>query len=105
MRALVPILLVGGGLPLLIYPFVVLINLMQLAGHRTGHEPAPLLFMVGLVMLGTTLYPAVYLPCMILSLRRFAGNRDRAALRLSIIPLVYLVAVAGAMALWIRLEG
>ncbi|ABM26546.1 MULTISPECIES: hypothetical protein [Shewanella] len=57
------VLLLLGGLPLLIYPFVVFANLMLLAGHKSTYKP-PLfnrLMNQGFIW-GSFIYPAIYIP-------------------------------------------
>ncbi len=60
-RILTIILFVALGIPLLAYPFVLLANLMSLAGHRTGDEAFWKQFIVYGFLLLTTTYPISYL--------------------------------------------
>lgn len=60
-KPLVYLLFVLEGLPLLIYPFVLLANLMSLAGHRTGNESVFLITVVLLFIIMSSAYPLSYL--------------------------------------------
>ncbi len=60
-KPLVYLLFVLEGLPLLIYPFVLLANLMALAAHRTGNESVFLITIVFLFISMSSAYPLSYL--------------------------------------------
>lgn len=60
------ILLIVSALPLLIYPFVLLANIMSLAAPRSS-TPVPMMqwVMANAFLWSSTLYPIVYLACLI----------------------------------------
>jgi hypothetical protein len=103
MKDLIHGLLVLGGIPLLIYPSVLLASLMSLAGHRSGNEPVSLMIVVYSFLLGSLAYPVVYIVCVIYALGQ-AGTRERAALWFAAGPLGYLLLLVGLMVLWGGME-
>jgi hypothetical protein len=95
--------LMAGGIPLAVYPIVALASIMSLAGHRSGTEPFVLGVAATAAQLSSLLYPVAYLTCLFVAIGRL--RKDEPALRLSALPLVYLVVVVGLFSLWIALEG
>ena len=83
------LLLVVGALPLLVYPPVLLANLMSLGGHRTGNESPGVSLVTYSFLLGSTAYPAVYVFSLLLVIARIRENRAKAALGYSIAPMFY----------------
>ena len=53
-------LFIISGIPLCIYPFVMIANLMQLAGEWTGNESISSIIVICLFILATSLYPVTY---------------------------------------------
>ena len=94
------LLLLVAALPLLIYPFVLLANIMALAGHRSGDEPIILLLPGFAFVLGTTAYPLVYILCVVAAIAYMKKARGAAAVACSTAPLAYLALMAGLAALW-----
>jgi hypothetical protein len=103
MKPLIYCLLVLGGIPLFLYPAVLFANLMSLAGHRSGNEPALLMVVVYSFLLGSLAYPVVYIVCVIKALAQ-AGKDGKAALWFAAGPLGYLLLLVGLMFLWLGLE-
>jgi len=93
-------LMIIGALPLLIYPFVLLANMMALAGHRSGHEPVILLLIAFAFVLGTTAYPVVYILCVVAAVACVKKARGAPAVAYSAAPLAYLALMVGLAALW-----
>ena len=54
------LLFILSGIPLCIYPFVMIANLMQLAGEWAGNESVSSIIVMCLFILATSLYPATY---------------------------------------------
>lgn len=100
MKQTVSLLLLLGALPLLIYPFVLLANVMSLAGHWSGNEPLGLVVTVYAFLIGSTAYPAVYIFHRVYANALLKQNKTEAALRYSVGPLLYLALLAGFMMLW-----
>lgn len=100
MKAACIVFLVFGALPLLLYPFVLLANVMSLAGPRTGAEPLGQT-LVSFAFLGaTTAYPLAYLLFLVLSVVRLKQGRLQPALIWSLAPMGYLVGVVLLLLLW-----
>jgi len=91
MRSYYWILLIVGALPLLIYPFILLANVLSLAGTKSS-TPVPMAqWLIANGFLGcSTLYPLVYLACTIAAVTYARSGKATVALKLSIVPLAYL---------------
>ncbi len=88
-------LLILGGLPLLVYPFLLIANIMSLAAHQPN-PPVPFSFtnLAWLSFLwGSTVYPLVYLGCALVAVILSFGESDHIADRFAMIPLLYLAAL------------
>jgi len=93
--------LLVGGVPLIVYPVVLLANVMALAGQPPAN-PLPLYqqFIVKGFLWGATLYPIVYLSCFTKAIG-FSRQQDyRRAVITALLPLLYLVGVAMLFAGW-----
>lgn len=95
--------LVAGGLPLLVYPAVLLAGIMSLAGHRTGEESSLLVVISSTALLSSLLYPMVYVPCLLLAISRLRHGGSPSLPSLA--PLVYLAAVAAMLLWWFSLDA
>lgn len=93
-----------GALPLGIYPFLIVGNIMSLAGHRTGNEPALLIAISSAFLWGSLVYPAVYLPCTVISYLMAKAHWAWTSFVVSLISVVYLFILAGLFILWAVLE-
>lgn len=93
-----------GALPLMIYPAVVVANVMQAAARPKLEGPRLLRALVQTFLVGTTAYPVVFLLCLLGA--RYALWRGAWAwgVILSGLPLLEIAALCGLMALWGRLE-
>jgi hypothetical protein len=97
-----------GGVLLLIYPFVLVADVMSLGAEPTpaSHPPAFLLKLIGYSFLyGTMAYPAVYIPCYLLSDKETKRSHDKAALYWSVAPILYLVVLFGVFVAAVKLMG
>ncbi|CAM3436626.1 hypothetical protein FLLO111716_10130 [Flavobacterium longum] len=95
-----PLAIVGlvlAGLPLLIYPFVLLANIMSLAGHRSPDTSLWMTFISSLFLILSTLYPVPYL----IGLIGYWRTRRNIYAAL---PCLYGVLVLAIMALWMCSE-
>ncbi|MBI5034036.1 MAG: hypothetical protein HZB51_26235 [Chloroflexi bacterium] len=95
--------LVLGALPLVVYPFVLLANIMGLAGQWSGNESLVLILISYAFYIGTTVYPLVYLICVgaaIVAVRR-KSNR---ALGFALGSIGYLLLLVGLVAIWALVE-
>ena len=88
------LLIVLGFLPLLIYPCVLLADIMSLAAPRTGNEPQLRIILLNAFLIGTLAYPVVYCFCAWISeTLNEKSKSERLAEALSFVPLVYLSVV------------
>lgn len=101
MRTAAILLLVFGALPLLIYPIVLLANVMSLAGTRTGSEPVGQVMVSYAFLFAGTAYPLAYLLCVAFSVVAIKQGRHQAGLLWSLGPFAYLLALGLLLALWI----
>jgi hypothetical protein len=93
--------LVFGFVPLMVYPFCLLSNVMSLAGEPGRSTPGVLLRCASNGFLwGSTLYPVVWLVAAVTSRALRSAERPTAADRVSWVPLGYLLAVALCFGAW-----
>jgi hypothetical protein len=94
--------LILGGLPLMIYPFLLVANIMSLAGNPSS-DPASLVVQLASqgFLWGSTLYPLVYILCALIAVVCSFGESDHIAVRFALIPIVYLAAVIICFLLWL----
>lgn len=98
-------LFVLEALPLIIYPVVLLADLMTFSGHVTGGESPGLLITVYAFVFGSMVYPVVYVACVILAYARMRENKLPAAMRFSVAPLAYLALLVALIVLWVELDS
>ena len=91
--------LILGALPLVVYPFVLLANIMGLAGQRSGNESLVLVLISYVFYAATTVYPLVYLPCAGIAIVR-ARKKSNGALGFAFAPIGYLLFLVGLVAIW-----
>jgi hypothetical protein len=94
------VFLVIGALPLPVYPFVLLADVMSLAGERSGKDPLLLTVVSRSFQLGSMAYPLVYVPCLVAAIRRLMGHDPHAAAIISAIPLGLLALLAILFCAW-----
>jgi len=94
--------LILGGLPLMIYPFLLVANVMSLAGNPSS-EPVSLVVQLASqgFLWGSTLYPLVYIPCALIAVLCSFGESDHIAVRFAFMPILYLGAVIACFFLWL----
>ncbi|MBI9100038.1 MAG: hypothetical protein JEY91_16270 [Spirochaetaceae bacterium] len=85
------------GLPLIVYPFVFLANIMSLASYKTGNEPLFLKFISGLFLMSSTLYPLSYL----IPLVKYLKKKNYF---LILIPIIHLIIVILSFIGWMKLD-
>lgn len=95
-KALSIIFLVIGGLALLPYPFLMIANIMQIAGVRSEGDSALLLFVVYAFVIVSSLYLITYLVCLILAIVK----RKQGMLLISAIPFFHLLLVFVLLLVW-----
>jgi len=96
-KPLVYLLFVLEGLPLLIYPFVLLANLMSLAGHWTGNESIFLIAVVLLFIIMSSAYPLSYL----YAINHYRNSRNAYVNKwILFMPLFYIIIVVLLGFLW-----
>jgi hypothetical protein len=98
MKRISTLLFLLGGAPLVLWPFVFMANVMQYSGgmgHLSRQTKAAFLSFVG----STTLYPFVFLCCVMLATYFVRPTNPRHTLILSLVPLFNL-AVAIACFYW-----
>jgi len=96
--------LILGGLPLIIYPFILLADVMSLAAPRSSGDRKLLSFVSRAFQIASLLYPAVYVGCVRLALGSQRAGREWLAVAASALPLLYLVMVGLLFKLWTRLS-
>ena len=85
------ILLIVGALPLLIYPFILLANVMSLAATKTSTPVRPLQNLTSTAFLwSSTAYPIVFVVCLLAAIASSRSAHGTAALMFAIVPLAYL---------------
>ncbi|HEX2951059.1 MAG TPA: hypothetical protein VHV83_16055 [Armatimonadota bacterium] len=91
------ILFIIGGIPLLIYPFVLLANMMSLAGPWTGEHV--LLIIVVLVFIAvSSAYPLTYFLCL-----GYFKRRSKKVI-ISLVPILHIVVTILLGLLWGAIE-
>jgi hypothetical protein len=98
MRATTIVALILGGLPLVVYPAVLVASFMGLAGHRTGNEAWWEIALANTFYLGTIAYPLLYIAGLIFALVMRKRERPRAGVVASVAPLAFLALLAIAAA-------
>lgn len=93
-------LLVLGALPLIFYPFIFLANVMSFAGTPTGNETTVQWLVSRTFLVGSMIYPIVYILCAIAVVVQIIRNQGKAALKSGSIPVFYLVFIVGVFFLW-----
>jgi hypothetical protein len=86
-------LLIVGGLPFIIYPVVLISNFMLLSGITTGNQTLGQLVMSYVLIITTTVYPLIYVICLLFVIARMKENKQKIALGFSIGPLGYLAVI------------
>jgi hypothetical protein len=98
--------LIGGGLALFVYPGVLLAGIMSLAAESTGPTSMGSMLagaIFNCFIIGTLIYPLVYIPFAIAAVRLRNQDVER-AYRMSQIPLEFLL-VLGALLFVLMLLG
>ena len=86
------ILLIVGAVPLLIYPFILIANIMSFAGTPSSTPvPASQWIMSKAFLWSSTLYPVVYFGCLIAAIVCSRSGDSAMAFKLAAAPLAYLV--------------
>ena len=97
--------LIFSGIPLVIYPFVLLANIMSFATVLPGADLS-LLAVVGFIFqLGSLFYPVVFFTCWSTYRRKLKLNELRAAFVYSVLPLVCLIILGFGLILWMKPKG
>jgi hypothetical protein len=86
------LLLLLGGVALLFYPFVVIADLMSLAGHRDGAETQSLAVMHTLIY-STLAYPVVYVLCVVLTRLAVSRRHNAISIVTSAFPMIYVTLI------------
>jgi hypothetical protein len=89
-----------GALPLVIYPGVLLANVMSLAAEGQSDTPMFLRVVATSFQVSSSAYPLVYGWCF----RALKAKSVATGLWLSVAPLAYLVLVYGLFQLWMTLD-
>lgn len=98
------VLEVLAALPLLVYPAIVVANVMSAAARPKLEGPRLLRAIVRAFLLGTTAYPVVFLLCLLGARYALWRGAWTWGIILSGLPLFAIAALCGLMALWGRLE-
>lgn len=105
MRSKITWSLIGGGLPLLVYPAVLFAGVMSLAGEPTGDVPLLVRAVVTSFLLGSIIYPLVYIPSAIKALGLSRAQEIDRAYRMSQVPLKFLLVLGALLLVWFLLEA
>jgi hypothetical protein len=101
MRSKITLSLIVGFLPLLVYQWVFLLGIMSSVYLRAGYESALLKAVIYSYLGGSIVYPLVYVSCAIAAIWR--KQEAALALKISIVPLVFLFVLAVLFA-WIQFD-
>ena len=96
-QTIVTILKIASFFPLLIYPFIVLANLMSFVGHRSGNEPASLILYSFSFLIFSTLYPVT----LIYSLKYNKKN----TVIIALLPIIHVIISICLCCLWFSVES
>lgn len=91
------ILFVLSIIPFGIYPFLLLVNMMSLAGHKTGNESFLDLFFPYSFLIFSTLYPFTFLYTWI--------NRKKENLIIHLLPIIHIIISVILFFLWLKFEN
>jgi hypothetical protein len=99
------ILLIVGGLPLSIYPIVLIANVMSLAAERSDAKSGSvsLLLVVKAFLWSSTAYPLVYIPCGLIAFKMIRAGRLESGMWLATAPVVLLVLIVLLLLMWMRM--
>jgi hypothetical protein len=98
MESKIRLSLIGGALPLLAYPGVLLAGVMSLAAD------GPLEGIFAAFILGTIIYPLVYIPYAIAAVRLTRNQEVERAYRKSQVPLEFLLVLGALLFVLMLLE-
>jgi hypothetical protein len=95
-----------GAAPLLIYPIVLLANVMSLAAQPSS-QPVPILLQLSskAFLWSSTLYPIVYLYYARKAIANSKQGDSRTAVTMSLLPLVYLILVLIFLCAWFATDS
>jgi hypothetical protein len=91
------ILRIISFIPLVVYPFILLANVMSLAAYKSGEESIFLLIVSKTFLILSTLYPIT----LVYSLRSKSKNDDFLAL----LPIIHIVICLFFMGLWMAIDN
>jgi hypothetical protein len=94
-----------GALPLLIYPFVLLADIMSLSSGTSSHVSVSHAAAALSFLLGSSAYPVVCLLWLVFSCIMLKKNREKMAFGLSIAPLAYVAVLIGLFLAWNRVPN
>jgi hypothetical protein len=94
------ICLILGGAPLLVYPFVLLANVMSLAAEPTGNKKTFADIAFKGFLWSSTLYPVVFVPLCMSAIRLMRAGRLGFGLGIATIPVVLLVVIFVLYRMW-----
>lgn len=87
-------LFIIGAVPLVIYPVIMIANVMSLAGEPSGNETGLLIVVSRLALTVSSAYPLTYVLCFVI-----ARNSSKRIL-LSLVPIIHLVAAVLLFLCW-----
>ena len=97
--------LIVTGAPLIVYPFILLANVMSLAGSPSSSPVSPALRLASQAFLwSATLYPIAYVYSLQKCIQLSRDGKFSSARRVSQIPLFYLLVVAILLWAWQRAD-
>jgi hypothetical protein len=97
--------LILGAVPLLMYPFLVMANIMSFAAPHTNEEPFGLTLVVNIFLFSSTAYPIVYILCAVFAIVHIRKDKGKPAFSYGIAPIIYLVLLVGLLATWAALSS
>src|SRR5262245_3091037 len=99
MKRVSTLLFLIGGLPLLVWPFVFMANVMQYSGGMNHISRQTKVAFISFVC-STILYPLVFLCCVMLATYFVRPTNPRHALILSLVPLLNLATAVACFCWW-----
>ncbi len=101
MKMILITLAVIEAVPLLVYPFIIIANIMSLAGHKTGDETMLLMVTMYSFLAVSTLYPITYIFATARNVSYW--NAEKISIKLQLLPLLHLAIIIGLFILWGRM--
>jgi|SRR5215471_1856108 len=94
-----------GALPLLLYPFVLLADIMSLCSDQWRDVPVVQSAVALSFLLGSLAYPVVYLLCLVFTCIILKKDKEKVVFCSSVVPLAYVAVLIGRCVAWSRVPN